>query len=305
MKKMQSVIKYTLLPNPLEMHADSVVINVTGKFPEKYYKKKVTCEITPVLKSTSGTEIPLKMIKVQGEKVQDNNPVIKNLGGGSFTYTDKVAYTQDMRVCDVNVKIHAVVKKKFADFDPVTIGQGTIATSGLLEKDSKAIAAKDKFVRIIPETKEAQIMYLINQSNVRPGELNKDEMKTLKKYLAATQTNVRKEIKGVKISSYASPDGTEELNAKLSTNRGTSGTTTIKGELKKYEKAKAEGFFSEKATAEDWDGFQSLMQASDIADKDLIIRVLSMYSDPVQREKEIKNLSKAYTQVADKVLPKL
>jgi len=305
MKKMQSVIKYTLLPNPLEMHADSVVINVTGKFPEKYYKKKVTCEITPVLKSTSGTEIPLKMIKVQGEKVQDNNPVIKNLGGGSFTYTDKVAYTQDMRVCDVNVKIHAVVKKKFADFDPVTIGQGTIATSGLLEKDSKAIAAKDKFVRIIPETKEAQIMYLINQSNVRPGELNKDEMKTLKKYLAATQTNVRKEIKGVKISSYASPDGTEELNAKLSTNRGTSGTTTIKGELKKYGKAKAEGFFSEKATAEDWDGFQSLMQASDIADKDLIIRVLSMYSDPVQREKEIKNLSKAYTQVADKVLPKL
>lgn len=305
MKKMQSVISYTLSPNPLEMHADSVVINVTGKFPEKYYKKKVTCEITPVLKSAGGTEIPLKMIKVQGEKVQDNNQVIKNLGGGSFTYTDKVAYTQDMRVCDVNVKIHAVVKKKFVDFEPTTIGKGTIATPGLLEKDSKAIAAKDKFVRIVPETKEAQIMYLINQSNVRPGELSKDEMKAFKKYLADAQTNKRKEIKSVNISSYASPDGTEELNTKLSNNRGTSGTTAVKGELKKYEKAKVEGFFSEKATAEDWDGFQSLMQASDIPDKDLIIRVLSMYSDPIQREKEIKNLSKAYTQVADKVLPKL
>jgi len=183
MKKTQSVIKYTLAPNPLEMHADSVVINVTGKFPEKYYKKKVTCEITPVLKSASGTEIPLKMVKVQGEKVQDNNPVINNLGGGSFSYTDKVLYTPDMRVCDVNVKIHAVVKKKFVDFDPVTIGKGTIATPGLLEKDAKPIAAKDKFVRIVPESKQAQILYAINQSNVRPGELSKDEMKAFRKYL--------------------------------------------------------------------------------------------------------------------------
>ena len=121
------------------MHADSVVVNVTGKFPEKYYKKKVTCEITPVLKSASGTEVALKTIKVQGEKVQDNNSVINMLAGGGFSYTDKVAYTQDMRICDVNVKIHAVVKKKFVDFEPVNIGKGTIATPGLLEKDSKAI----------------------------------------------------------------------------------------------------------------------------------------------------------------------
>lgn len=305
MKKTQGVITYTLSPNPTEMHADSVVINVSGKFPEKYYKKKVTCEITPVLKSASGNEIALKTIKVQGEKVQDNNSVINMLAGGGFTYTDKVAYTQEMRMCDVNVKIHAVVKKKFVDFDPVNIGKGTIATPGLLEKDSKAILGKDKFVRIIPETREANIMYVINQSNVRPGEMSKDEMKALKKYLANAQTNPRKDIKGVNVSSYSSPDGTEELNAKLSTNRGTSGTTAIKGEFKKYEKAKTQGFFNEKATAEDWDGFQKLMGESDIADKDLIIRVLSMYSDPIQREKEIKNISKAYTQVADKVLPKL
>jgi len=305
MKKNQGVIKYTLSPNLLEMHADSVVVNVSGKFPEKYYQKKVTCEITPVLKSAGGTEIPLKMIKVQGEKVQDNNSVIKTLGGGSFSYTDKIAYTPDIRVCDVNVKIHAFVKKKFVDFDPVAIGNGTIATPGLLEKDSKAIIAKDKFVRIFPETKEANIMYVINQSNVRPGELSKDEMKALKKYLANAQTNPRKDIKGVNISSYASPDGAEDLNAKLSVNRGTSATGVMKGEFKKFEKAKTQGFFNEKSTAEDWDGFQKLMTASDIADKDLIIRVLSMYSDPVQREKEIKNISKAYLQVADKVLPKL
>ncbi len=305
MKKTQKVITYSLTPNPLEMHADSVVVNITGKFPDKYYKKKVTCEITPVLKSANGQEFPLKMIKVQGEKVQDNNTVIKTLGGGSFSYTDKVAYNPDMRVCDVNVKIHAVVKKKFVDFDPVEIGKGTIATPGLLEKDSKAIMAKDKFQRIIPETKEADIMYVINQSNVRPGELTKEQMKALKKYLDDAQKNPRKDIKGVNISSYASPDGPEDLNAKLSGNRGTSATNVMKGEFKKFEKAKQAGFFNEKTTAEDWDGFQKLMQSSDIADKDLIIRVLSMYSDPVQREKEIKNISKAYVQVADKVLPQL
>jgi len=305
MKKTQKVITYSLSPNPLEMHADSVVINVTGKFPEKYYKKKVVCEITPVLKSAGGTEIPLKTIKVQGEKVQENNTVIKMLTGGGFSYTDKVAYTPDMRVCDVNVKIHAVVKKKFVDFDPVEIGKGTIATPGLLEKDSKAILAKDHFQRIIPETKEADILYVINQANIRPAELSKDEMKALKKYLDDAQKNPRKDIKSVNISSYASPDGTEELNTKLSGNRGTSATGFLKNEFKKFDKAKQAGFFNEKTTAEDWDGFQKLMQSSDIADKDLIIRVLTMYSDPIQREKEIKNMSKAYTQVADKVLPKL
>jgi tetratricopeptide (TPR) repeat protein/outer membrane protein OmpA-like peptidoglycan-associated protein len=305
MKKTQGVIKYTLSPNPLEMHGDSVVINVTGKYPAKYYKKKVTCEITPVLKSANGTEIPLKVQKVQGEKVQDNNTVIKFLDGGGFNYNTKVAYTPEMRICDVNIKVHAFVKKKFVDFDPFTIGKGTIATPGLLEKDAKAILAKDNLVRVFPEEKAASILYVINQANVRPQELTKDEMKQLKKYLEATQTNTRKQIKGVNISSYASPDGPEELNTKLSGNRGGSADKVIKDQFKKFDKAKEQGFFNEKTTPEDWEGFQKLMQESDLADKDLVLRVLSMYSDPVQREKEIKNIGKVFTQIADKVLPKL
>lgn len=305
MKKNQHLISYTLSPNPLEMHGDSVAVNVTGKFPAKYYRKKVICDINPVLKTSTGQEIPLPGIKVQGEKVQDNYKVIKFLDGGSFTYNTKVAYTPEMRVCDVNIKIHAYVKKKFVDFDPVTIGQGTIATSGLVEKDAKPILAKHNFVRIFPEQKEASILYLINQANVRPQELNKEEFKQLKKYLEQTTKNPRKDIKGVNISSYASPDGPEDLNTKLSNNRGASANDVIKGQFKKYEKANQQGFFNIKATPEDWEGFQKLMQESDIADKDLILRVLSMYSDPIQREKEIKNISKAYTQIAEKVLPKL
>jgi hypothetical protein len=155
------------------MHGDSVILNVTGNFPPKYYKKKVTCEITPVFKNANGQEIPFKSLKVQGEKVQDNNQVIKTLDGGKFNYTAKVAYTPEMRIGDVNVKIHAFVKSKFVDFDPVTIGKGTIATPGLLEKDAKPILAKDNFVRIFPEQKEASILYAINKANVRPKKLTK------------------------------------------------------------------------------------------------------------------------------------
>ncbi|MGQ9847175.1 MAG: tetratricopeptide repeat protein [Bacteroidales bacterium] len=305
MKKKQGLITYQQSPNPLEMHGDSVVLNIIGNFPPKYYKKKVTCEITPVFKNASGQEIPFKTIKVQGEKVQDNYQVIKTSEGGKFNYSAKVPYTPDMRIGDVNIKIHAYVKSKFVDFDPVTIGKGTIATPGLLEKDAKPIIAKDNLVRIFPEQKEASILYAINQSNVRPQELTKTEIKELKKYIETTQKNARKEIKGVNISSYASPDGPEDLNAKLSENRGTSANTVIKDQFKKLEKAKEQGFFNTKATPEDWEGFQKLMSESDIADKDLVLRVLSMYSDPVQREKEIRNISKAFTQIADKILPKL
>lgn len=305
MKKKQGLITYQQSPNPLEMHGDSVVLNVTGNFPPKYYKKKVTCEITPVFKNAAGQEIPFKSIKVQGEKVQDNNQVIKTLDGGKFNYSTKVAYTPEMRIGDVNIKIHAYVKSKFVDFDPVTIGKGIIATPGLLEKDAKPILAKDNLVRIFPEQKEASILYAINQANVRPQELTKAEMKELKKYLEATQNNTRKEIKGVNISSYASPDGPEDLNAKLSDNRGTTANAALKDQFKKLEKAQEQGFFNTKATPEDWEGFQKLMAESDIADKDLVLRVLSMYSDPIQREKEIKNISKAFTQIADKILPKL
>ncbi|MCX7861569.1 MAG: hypothetical protein N2449_01075 [Bacteroidales bacterium] len=305
MKKKQSVIKYTLTPQILEMHGDSVAFSISGKFPEKYYRKKVICEITPVIKTSNGNEIPLKPVKVQGEKVQDNNTVISFLNGGSFNYSNKIAYTPDMRVCDVLIKVKASAKKKSVDFDPVNIGKGTIATAGLAEKDAKPIAARDNFVRIIPEEKTATIMYLINQYNVRPQELTKEEMKQLKKYLEATQKNPRKEIKGVNISSYASPDGPEDLNDKLSKNRGSSANNAIKDQFKKLEKAKQPGFFDVKATPEDWEGFQKLMQQSDLPDKDLVLRVLSMYSDPVQREKEIKNISKVYVQIADKILPQL
>lgn len=305
MKKNQGLVSYQVTPNPLEMHADSVVINVTGKFPEKYYKKKVICEIKPTL-TYNGGEIALKSIKVQGEKVLENNPVISYLGGGSFSYTDKIAYTPNIRVCDLEARITANVKKKVVEFDPVKIAKGTIATPGLLEKDAKAILGKDKFQRITPETVVADIHYVVNQATVRPTELNQQDFKDMRSYLKeAMKKDSRKDIKGVDVSAYASPDGEMDLNAKLSDNRGTTGSTALKTDFAKFEKAKDKSFYKVAATPEDWDGFKTEMEKSDMADKDLILRVLSMYSDPVVREAEVKKLSKAYLQVADQILPKL
>lgn len=305
MKKNQGLVSYQVTPNPLEMHADSVVVNITGKFPEKYYKKKVICEIKPVI-TYNGGETPLKSIKVQGEKVLENNPVISYLGGGNFSYTDKVAYSPNMRICDLEARITANVKKKVVDFDPVKIAKGTIATPGLLEKEGKAIVGKDKFQRITPEQVVADIHYVINQATVRPAELNQQDFKDMRAYLKeAMKKESRKDIKGVAVSSYASPDGEFDMNAKLSDNRGTSGSTALKTDFAKFDKAKDKSFYSVQATPEDWDGFKTEMEKSDLADKDLILRVLSMYSDPVVREAEVKKLSKAYVQVADKVLPKL
>ena len=305
MKKNQGLVTYQVNPNPLEMHADSVTINITGKFPEKYYKKKVVCEIKPFITYTGG-ETALKTVKVQGEKVLENNPVINYLGGGNFSYTDKVAYAENMRMSDLEVRISANVKKKFVDFDPIKLAKGTIATPGLLEKDAKAIIGKDKFQRITPENMVADIHYVINQATVRPAELNQQDFKDMRAYLKeAMKKDSRKDIKGVAVSSYASPDGALDLNAKLSDNRGSTGSTALKGDFAKFEKAKDKSFYSVIATPEDWDGFKTEMEKSDMADKDLILRVLSMYSDPIVREAEVKKLSKAYLQVADKILPKL
>ncbi|MCX7955311.1 MAG: hypothetical protein N3A01_09030 [Bacteroidales bacterium] len=305
MKKNQGLITYTLTPKILEMHGDSVALSITGKFPGKYFGKKVICEIKPVLKTQSGNEIPLTPIKVQGEKVTDNYKVIKYADGGTFNYSTKVGYQDEMKVCDVNIKVTASQKSKTIDFDPVTIGKGTIITPSLIEKEGKMIYAKDNFVRIIPEQKEASILYLINQSNVRPQELTKPEIKELQKYLANLPKNPRKQIKSIDISAYASPDGPEDLNTRLSINRGKTSQDVTKNFTSKIKGINLKDKLNVKNTPEDWEGFQKLMQQSDIPDKDLVLRVLSMYSDPVQREKEIKNMSKVYKEIADKILPKL
>jgi tetratricopeptide (TPR) repeat protein len=303
MKKNAGLIKYDVVPKVLEAHAGAVNVEITGSFPASYFDKKTTLTATPVLTYANG-ETAFKEVKVQGESVQENNQVI-TYNGGNFKYTASVPYKDDMRVSQLMLRAKAVRGTKSLDFDPVKLADGVIATSTLVNEHAKSIAMKDNYVRIVPESEAADINYLINQFDIRSTELKAEDIAALKDYIKNVAADANRQFKGVGISSYASPDGPTPLNTKLSGNRGTTADKFLKKEFDKIDAAKAAGFFDEKTTPEDWEGFKTEVEKSTIQDKDLILRVLSMYSDPDVREKEIKNMAAAYEVLKTDVLPKL
>ncbi|MCK4663412.1 MAG: hypothetical protein KAT68_11140 [Bacteroidales bacterium] len=306
MVKMAPEVRYSVSPEILEMHADSVEITLNGSFPAKYFNKNAELTVTPVLKYDKG-EVLFASKQLQGDAVQANNTVISSVSGGSFSHTAKIAYTDDMRISNLELKIVASMKGQSVDIPSVKVADGVLATAGLAENDAKSIMAADKFVRITTKTEGADIHYIINRAEVRNSELRSDDIKALKTFIEEASKQENYEFTGVEISAYASPDGTEELNTKLADKRSVSAEKYLGKTLKKLkvEGTKEEGFYTTKATPEDWEGFKKLMEASDIQDKEIILRVLQMNSDPVVREKEIKNLAAAYEVLKVDILPQL
>jgi tetratricopeptide (TPR) repeat protein len=304
MKKNANLVKYEVTPKVLETHAGLVEVTIKGSYPQKYFDKKTVLEVTPVL-TYEGGETAFEKVSKQGESVTQNNQSISNANGGTFTYTSKIPYKDAMKMSQLVVRVKATRGKTILDFDPVKIADGVIATSTLVEIHARAIMMPDKYVRITPENQAADIKYLINQADLRSTELTKEEIKLLKDYIKTVSTDPNRQFKAVEISSYASPDGKLDFNEKLSVKRGTTADKFVKNEFNKVEAAKANGFFNEKTTAEDWDGFKAELEKSNIQDKDLILRVLSMYSDPDVREKEIKNMATAFEVLKKDILPKL
>ena len=310
MIKKQKDISYTVSPNPIEMHGDSIQFSVNGKFNPKLFAKKVTLTLTPVIKYASG-EKALKPIILVGEKATGSGQKIAYKMGGTFSYTsEKVGFEPAMRKAKVELRGEGAAKKKTKSFNPVELADGTMATSLLVRHDEKAIMAKDAFVKINPANQSTHIYYVINQSVVRPTELKSEEMKSINAFISNNLNSPFYEFKGISVSAYASPDGETDKNENLAKDRANSGSAAVMSEFKKN-KNKEITFGKEKSqyqigtTKEDWEGFKSLMEQSTMADKDLILRVLTMYNDPDQRRKEIKNLSKTYVELAEKILPKL
>ncbi len=304
MKKNSNLIKYEVTPKILEAHAGMVTVTIKGTFPESYFDKKTTVTATPVL-TYAGGEIAFEKVQVlQGESVQANNKVITSKGG-DFTYTSTIPYKDAMKVSELVLRVKAVRGSKSLDFDPVKLADGVISTSTLVEKSGKPMMMKDQYVRITPESQTADINYLINKSDIRGTELKAEDIALLKEYIKTVSADPNKQLKGTVISSYASPDGKFDLNQKLSGQRGATADKFIKKEFATVEAAKAAGFFDSKTTPEDWDGFKTEVEKSTIQDKELILRVLSMYADPEVREKEIKNMSAAFETLKTDILPKL
>ncbi len=307
MRDNANTVSYKVTPDPLQTHAGEVKMNVEVKYPEKYFNKKAVVVATPVLKYEGG-QTEFAPTTLQGEKVQANNKVI-SYAGGTFTSAGTVAYKPEMMKSELVVKMSA--RKKETDtpleFESAKIADGVVATPTLVVVDPKAVTMPDNFKRIIPESYTADIHYVINQAEVRKTELKAQDVKDLEAKVVEAKATPNKQIKGAKIAAYASPDGSVELNTKLSAKRETSAEKYFKKALKdnKITEAEAANFLSMLTTPEDWEGFKALMEKSTIQDKELILRVLSMYSDPVVREKEIKNISAAYKEIADEILPQL
>jgi tetratricopeptide (TPR) repeat protein len=309
MKKAEGTVTYKVTPSPLEMHANEVQVTIDVNYPAKFFNKKAVVKATPVLKYEKG-ETAFDAKTFQGESVEGNDIVVKYAEGGKQTYTGKITYTDDMMKSELVVNADAWLagkESKKISLTPVKIADGVNVTPKLVMIDPKPIMMSDKYVRTNPDSYTADLLYVINRYDVRTTETKKDEVKKLQDYIKSTQGNQSKQLKGIEVSAYASPDGPVPLNTKLSGNRQGSASDYLKKELKKAKITDAEKneLWKVMSTPEDWDGFKTLMEKSNIKDKELVLRVLSMYSDPDVREKEIKNISKTFEEIARDILPQL
>ncbi len=297
-------INYSVNPNVLEMHADKVAVSIKGNFPEKYFNKKVTATITPTLVYEGG-EKALTPVYIQGEKIDGNANVINYKAGGAFSYTEKFDYTPEMRRSSLELRITATQGKKTQDFDPEVVAEGIIATPDLVKMIGGSSPAKDKFVKDIPESKMGLVNYDKNRAELKHAERKRDEITELKEFVAAANEDERKEFTGVELISYASPEGPIEINTKVSNDRSKTIDKFVKNEFKKIDDFKNDDFFKYLVTEEDWDGFKKAVSASDLADKDLILRVVNMNTDPVKREEEIRNMTQTFEELEKLIHPML
>ncbi len=308
MKEGAKQIQYKVDPTMLEAHQGKVAMSMTATVPAKMWDKKCSAEITPVLQYEGG-ENAYPSITVQGEKVEGNGQTVSYTNGGQIKYPkQEIDFNDKQRVSNLIVRIKftrgdETLEITSTELDMAPLAQGVIATSTLLGSEpGTSAASKDAFERVTTNEKVAEIVYLINQAQVRNGELKKEDVVAINDYIKSLNETEKQSIKGISVSAYASPDGSTDLNTKLASKREGSAKDVVAKYLKK---AKAEATVDTKSTPEDWDGFKSAVENSEIQDKELILRVLSLYTDPDVREKEIKNLSAVYKVLAKDILPSL
>lgn len=321
MKRNTDVVNFNADPNPLEMHGDSVEVTVKGTYPTQYFHKKAKVKITPVFRKSDSTLVKeFDSMMFQGEKAEGEGQVIPFSQGGKFDFTVKLPYTPEMQFGTLYAKAEGSYKTKEQLLGEMEVAPGTNVTPLLVMSDDKPIMGKDNFTRTTTEEMKASIHYLINSDYVRPAELRDDDMDRLKEEVAKrtaeevyTNEATGEEtvigsynFKALNIKGYASPDGEISLNDNLAIDRAESAAKAIERILDRndieYDK---DSFKNLEGKGEDWKGFKTAMEKSDIKDKELILRVLQMYDDNKKREEEIKNLAATYVEVADRILPEL
>ncbi|WP_308264232.1 hypothetical protein [Prevotella sp.] len=301
-----SADNFTVTPNPLETQAGQVPATINGTFPEKYMKKKAVVTVTPELRYADGQVAKGNSATFQGEKVMGNDQTISYKVGGRYTMKTAFNYVPDMQKSEMYLTFDARIGKKQQKVPAVKVANGVIATSELYKKtlaSESGIIAPDTFQRVNEKKQEANIKFLINQANIRKSELKNNSVQEFVEMLK--KINADREgfnIQNVEIQAYASPEGGVKFNDQLAGKRQNESEKYVKGTLKQN---KVNADIDAHYTAQDWDGFQKLVAASNLQDKDVILRVLSMYEDPQEREQQIRNMSAGFRELADGILPEL
>ena len=299
-----SADNFTVTPNPLESQAGQVAATINGSFPEKYMKKKAVVTVTPELRF-DGQTVKGQSATFQGEKVQGNDQTISYQVGGRYAMKSTFDYQPAMEQSELYLTFDAKIGKKTVNVPYVKVANGVVSTSELYKRTlatAQPALAQDGFQRIISQKQDANVKFLINQANLRRSELQNNSVQEFVRLLndiAANQETLR--MNNIEVSAYASPDGGYNINERLAGKREDVAANYVKQQMKK---AKADAPVDTKYTAEDWEGFQELVGASNIQDN-VILRVLSMYQDPEEREQQIKNISSAFRELADGILPQL
>ena len=297
---------FTVNPNPLETQAGKVPATINGMFPEKYMQKKAVVTVIPELRYADGQLAKGEATVFQGEKAYGNGQTILYQVGGRYTIKTAFDYL-DCNKADMYLTFNAKVGSKTVTIPDVKVAEGILATGELYKQtlaSAQAAVATDAFQRVKAQKQEASVKFLIQQANLRQSELKNNSVQEFVRLLE--QINNDREglnLKDVEVSAYASPDGGYDLNDKLAAQRQKSTEQYVQQQLKKTNLG--ETAVDAKYTAEDWEGFQELVKVSNIQDKDVILRVLSMYKDPQEREQQIKNISSAFRELADGILPQL
>lgn len=301
-----SADNFSVNPNPLETEAGKVPTTINGKFPEKYMKKKAVVTVTPELRYADGKTAKGNGATFQGEKVAGNNQTIQYKVGGNYTMNTSFDYVPEMQKSDLYLTFDAYVGKKKVNVPEVKVATGVISTSEFYKKtlaSDGACIAPDSFQRVKAQKQEAEIKFLINQANLRKSEMKNNSVKEFVKMLKKINSDREGlNIKNVEVAAYASPEGGVKFNDKLASKRQNTSEKYVKQTLKN---TKVKTDVDARYTAQDWDGFQKLVAASNLQDKDVILRVLSMYQDPQEREQQIRNMSAGFRELADGILPEL
>ena len=291
-------------PSPLTVVGNQVEAEITGTFPVKKFAKNAVLTVTPVLKYNGGEAVS-KSVTYVGESAKENGQVVSYKEGGKYTQVAVFDYVPQMAKSELYLRFEARKGNKVVTLPDVKIADGVISTAKLAVATAEEVKPQitaDKFQRIIQEVQEADIRFLIQQTTLRNSELKSQEMKDLHAAIKDADAAENKAINKIEVAGYASPDGEQGLNEKLADKRQANAEKYLAKQLKK---AKVNAEIESNVTAEDWAGFQKAMEASNIQDKELVLRVLSMYTDPEERETQIKNLSAVYKTIADEILPAL